>query len=314
MINVTIIGLGYVGSSLALLLLNNQYSIKLNIMEPNPACKGAYLDLIHGIPLYTNKILSLNDNTLLSEADFIFYTAGMPNLHGNSRLSTAQQNIKLSRVIFEHRSFTKTPYIIVITNPVDLISYAIYQFTGLPSNKVIGTGTFLDSTRLSYYLSAYSSYSPYDFNTMVLGEHGDTQVPIFSNCTIKAKPLLSHSEFTEKSLIQIAEQTKNAAFEIRKTQVGTTYGVAKCAEMILSYLLGKKTKILALSVLTTPYYRNLLNLDQDIYISLPVKINNGNITLHNQIELSNRELTRLQESAQVLAQLNQHYFTQNNLL
>ena len=105
MVNITIIGLGYVGSSLALLLLNHQHPIRLNIMEPNPECEGAYLDLAHGMPLYHDKALHKNDESLFLNADFIFYAAGIPNLHGGSRLSTAQQNIELSKNIFKTKNF-----------------------------------------------------------------------------------------------------------------------------------------------------------------------------------------------------------------
>ena len=102
MINVTVIGFGYVGSSLSLLLLNNQHSLRLNIMEPHPSFEGAFLDLSHGLPLYNEKELYRNNEELFIHADFIFYAAGIPNVHGESRLSTAKQNVQLSK---EHTTF-----------------------------------------------------------------------------------------------------------------------------------------------------------------------------------------------------------------
>ncbi len=277
-------------------------------MEPNPACEGAYLDLAHGMPLYNNKTIHLNDETLFLKADFIFYAAGIPNVHGGSRLSTAKQNIALSKSIFEHRTFKKAPYLIVITNPVDLIAQAVYQYSGLPANKVIGTGTFLDSIRLSWYLSWHSSYHPKDFRTIVLGEHGDSQVSIYSNSTLHGQPLVNHPEFTGETLTQIAAQTKNAAFQIRETQAGTTYGVAKCAEMLLNYLLWPETQTLTLSMYTNSHYRKLLNLNQDIYIGLPVMIDKRKIIIDNTIGLTDQEWIDFRASAAILTQMNDLYF------
>ena len=189
-----------------------------------------------------------------------------------------------------------------------MISEAVYKYSGLPSEKVIGTGTFLDSIRLAYYLSDYSGFNASDFKTLVLGEHGDTQVPIFSHCTLKGKPIIGHKAFKGDALTQITEQTKTAAFEIRKTQGGTTYGVSKCAEMLFNYLVTEGPHHLSLSVLTNKHYQSLLNFDHDIYFGLPVTIQKGKIMIDNSIKLSNQELSDLGNSARLLASLNDQYF------
>ena len=101
MINITVIGFGNVGAALLLLLLNNARAIRLNVMEPDDQRKGAFLDLAHSMFLYLNKELIVNDQDLLNDSDFIFYTAGKPNVHGRSRLSTAKQNIQLAKELFD---------------------------------------------------------------------------------------------------------------------------------------------------------------------------------------------------------------------
>ncbi|MFT7611242.1 MAG: L-lactate dehydrogenase [Parvicellaceae bacterium] len=299
--NVTVIGFGCVGSSLSLLLLNNKHSIRLNVMEPNPECEGAFLDLAHGIPLFSEKELHVNDEELFRNADFIYYTAGIPNAKGGSRLSTAEQNIQLTKEIFEQRVFVNTPYIIVITNPVDIISHSVYQYSGLPQDHVIGTGTFLDSIRLAYYLSRISDLEASDFDTTVLGEHGDSLVPIYSKCKIKGQPLLDCDQFSMKDLEKARICTMNAALQIRETQVGTTYGVSKCAEVLLDYLLESKEHSITLSMRTDTHYRSILSLDHDIYISMPVNIKNGIITVNDEIDLLEVELNAYRESARILA-------------
>ncbi len=304
MINITVIGFGYVGSSLSLLLLNSKHSVRLNIMEPEPECKGALLDLMHGISLCPNKELYHNKEELFLNADFIYYAAGTPNAPDASRLSTAQENIQLSKRIFKHRHFANTPYIIVITNPVDVISQAVYRYSQLPPDRIIGTGTFLDSMRLAYYLSTSSGHQPSDFETMVLGEHGASQTPIYSMCKIKGQALLDHSTFSDADLETAYQKTRDAAQEIRQTQGGTTYGVSMCACILLDYLLDTKEHQLCLSVLTNSHYQSLLELDDALFVGLPVKIKQGAVEIRNDIHLSSKELEQFRQSAHLLASIN----------
>lgn len=303
MIDVTIIGFGNVGTSLGLLLLNNKHPLRLNVMEPDQQREGAFLDLAHGMPLYPNKELHVNNEELFLQADFVFFTAGTPNVHGGSRLSTAKQNIQLCKDIFEHRTFAKTPYIVVITNPVDIVAHSVQQFSGLPPEYVIGTGTFLDSIRLAYYLSRGSNYHADDFEAVVLGEHGASQVPVYSMTTVQGQPILEHAEFSPNDLDVAQRLTKNAAHQIRETQEGTTYGVSKCAEVLLDYLLGEDEHSLTLSMRTNEHYRSLLQLDHDIYISMPVILNKGRIEIDNEITFSAAECEAYRASADILADI-----------
>jgi L-lactate dehydrogenase len=303
MIDVTVIGFGNVGSSLSLLLLNNKHDIRLNVMEPDAQREGAFLDLSHGMTLYPNKELATNDEDLFSNADFVFYTAGTPNVHGGSRLSTAKQNIKLTKEIFEGRRFVKTPYVVVITNPVDIVSHSVFQYSELPSSHVIGTGTFLDSVRLAYYLSTLSDYHADNIDAFVLGEHGESQVATYSMTTVHGQPISEYSEFTKFDLETAKDLTRNAAFQIRETQKGTTYGVSKCAEVLMDYLLGDEEHILTLSVLTNDHYRQLLDLDHDIYISVPVKVSSKGVEPVDEISLASNEFEALKESARILAEI-----------
>lgn len=301
MINVTVIGFGNVGSTLALLLLNNKHPLRLNIMEPDESAEGAFIDLAHAMPLYDQKELFINNEEQFLSAQFIYFTAGTPNQKNTSRLTTAQQNKKLAKEIFNPRSFLKNPFVIVITNPVDIVSYAVYQYSGLPAERVFGTGTMLDSVRLAYYLSILSGKHASDFNALVLGEHGSSQVPIYSLTTVKGKPILESSTFTIRLLERAKQLTEGAAAHIRQTQAGTTYGVAKCAEVLLNYLLGEEERVLPLSMLTNPFYREMLQLKEDIYISCLTTIQKGEVKMANNNNLSPEELEAYRKSAAIIA-------------
>ena len=301
MINVTIIGFGNVGASLLLLLLNNGHAMRLNVMEPNDQREGAFLDFAHSMSLFSNKELIVNDEDLFNNSDFIFYTAGTPNVHGVSRLSIAEQNIQLTKELFEGRAFNKTPYVVAITNPVDIVSHALYQFSELPADHVIGTGTFLDSIRLAYYLSTLSDYEANDFDPYVLGEHGESQFAAYSLTKVKDTRILSCDDFDAETLIIAEKLTRNAAFQIRETQKGTTYAVSKCAEVIMNSLLDKEAHYFPLSMLTNKYFNSLLQLDHSIYISMPAKISAQGIKIVNDIQLTEAELKSYRKSAEILA-------------
>lgn len=303
MIDVTVIGFGSVGSALSLLLLNNKNDMRVNVLEPDPNKEGAILDLSHGMSLYPNKELHVNDYDMFANADFIYFTAGIPNLHGGSRLSTAKKNIQLTKDIFESQKFNKVPYVIVITNPVDIISFYVMKFSNLPYDHVVGTGTFLDSVRLSYYLSVLSDFKADEINAYVLGEHGDSQFATYSMTKVQDSPISELAFFSPKLLEEAESLTRNAAFQIRETQGGTLYGISKCAETILNSLLSSEVSHYPLSILTNEHYNKLLNLDKSIYISVPIQISNKGIRIDNDIHLEGAELKLYQESAKIISEV-----------
>lgn len=183
-----------------------------------------------------------------------------------------------------------------------MVSHAVFRYSGLPSERIIGTGTLLDSIRLSYYLSSVSGKNVDSFKSYVLGEHGSSQVPIYSMTKFNGKPILEEGIFTQ-NILNIAEDlTRNAAYQIRETQQGTTYGVSKCAETLFNYLLGEKEHLLTLSMLTNAHYRNLLKLEKDIYISMPVKLKKNTIEVYDKINLTPDELNAYRASARVIAE------------
>lgn len=302
MINVTIVGFGHVGSSLAVLLLNSKYQISLNIMDPNQECEGAFLDLAHSITLCRDKELHINNEKLFDSADFIYYAAGTRNVQGTSRLSIAKQNIALTEEVFKPRVFVNTPFIIVITNPVDIIAQSVYELTNLPAKHVFGTGTFLDSVRMAYYLSSISELNATDFEILVLGEHGDSQVPVYSSSKAKGLPLLNHPMFSKKELENTTVLTKKAASEIRETQEATIFGVSKCAAVLLDFFLDSEEHSLSLSMLTNKHYRSLLLLKENIYIGMPVIIKNREVLINNDLNINKGELNSYRKSAQILSE------------
>lgn len=283
---ITIVGMGHVGTACAFLFSNAPFSCTINFVDPSDDTHGSMLDLSHSLALLENKSIAINDEELFSKSDYIIYTAGVCNDLGQSRLSIVQENIDLTKEIFDDAQFEKEPYIIIISNPVDVISYHTWKATGLPSNKIIGTGTLLDSSRLSYYL-----YNTDELKAFVLGEHGESQVPITS---------WLKDEFPKDTLDQAITKTKSSARQIRETQGYTAYAVAQCAFKIVKQLEANTPQLLPLSILTNTYYRNLFDLKRDIFISIPTIIYNNGIQISNE-SFNEQEIEQLKISAHILA-------------
>lgn len=296
--HVTVLGCGNVGGSLIFSLLGQRnHPIVLNIMDPGPWQHGRILDLLHTAPLGPHHVV-VNSREHFLSADYIFHTAGVQNKAGSSRLEISSDNSLLTDLIFHDATFEKEPFVIAITNPVDVIAYRTWLASGIPAEKIVGTGTFLERMRLAHYLSETLRVPSSQIDAWVLGEHGDSQVPIFSQTYVngvRVEDLISDAE----SFALAAHRTKTAAQEIRKTQDATHYGVARCAEAIFHQLHSPRVELLPLSVRPSEHYRKLLHVG-DIFLSLPVKVSNAGIVIDDEFELSTPEWTALRVSAHFL--------------
>lgn len=299
-LNITVIGFGNVGSTLTFLLLEHERPLRINVMQNSNHKDGSILDMKHSMSLHPDKEFHVNNKELFNEADFIFYAAGIQNIHGESRLTTAKKNRDLTREIFCNQVFKNNPHIIVISNPVDLITSTLQEVCSLPPMRVLGTGTYLDSIRLSYYLSELSGFAPHEFEAWVLGEHGDSQVPIYSMTKLNNSPIREQKLFTEELLLNAEELTRNAAFQIRETQSGTMYGVSACAVNIMNALLSDKSTLLPLSVMTNSFFTDLLEINTPISISIPIEVSNRGLKYVEHHGFNDSEITALRASAAII--------------
>jgi L-lactate dehydrogenase len=183
----SVIGLGETGTAVSQLLLNDYRNIQLNITDPNPNLKGRILDLSHS-GIRNENVVHLNDRNLLSQSDVIFFCAGTRNLPGASRESMASVNQKLIEDVFRGIQLRPDCKIIVISNPLDAMVTWISAYF---ENRlcVIGTGTLLDSWRLKYIIAQQFQLEPERIEAVVLGEHGESMVPIWSMTTVDGIPI-----------------------------------------------------------------------------------------------------------------------------
>jgi L-lactate dehydrogenase len=277
---ISIIGCGHVGSTLAYSLINiPELEAVINLIDIDPKLEGTYLDIAHAAIFNSNIEIEMNKYELIPESDFIFYAAGRCMNENESRLSLTKENKELAISIFSNLKLKKTAYVIVLSNPVDIISYYISKTVALAHKQVIGTGTMIDTARLKFYLNKNST-------SLVLGEHGDSMV------FVKAKT----ENFEEWE--DAKRKTLSAAKIIKKWQGATYYAVSTCAVEIFKSIHYNSTITTEASVKINAHWSNLLGLT-DIYISLPVKINAREIEILS-LQLSENEMAALKNSALLL--------------
>jgi L-lactate dehydrogenase len=299
---ITVIGYGNVGRVLTSLLLGSSSKMHLNILDPADHLSGAFLDLKHSIGMQPNKSLFFNDQDVFERSDYVFFTAGMPSQHGASRLSTVHDNVELVKKVFGGKSLCSEMKVITITNPVDVVTAAIVKYAQLPKEQVVGTGTYLDSMRFSYHLAELAMVSPTTVEAIILGEHGESCVPILSHSNFLNEAFSETDLFSNEAIEKALYQTHHAAFEIRKTEPGTSMAVSHCALRIMEYWRQKEETILPISVLLEEDHIHWLDLKHPICMSVLVSISTEGIRLLPPLSLKNGELHALKRSAQILSE------------
>ncbi len=295
-ITITVIGFGNVGRAVVHHLIQHPNPYIINIMDPSEHTEGSWLDLNHAAMLQPQHELKRNCADTFNASDFVFHCAGKGVAPGASRLSIVMENKELTQQIFENFKPTKDPKIIVVTNPVDIISYYTWKYSGVASYKVIGTGSWLDTERMNFYIKEHTNTQK-PIRTMLIGEHGQSVVWMKSHSYIGAIPITEGLTISEQDLL--FQKTLDAAKTIKATQTATIYGVADVAVSVMRELITPQNLIVPVSTLISPEYKQLLNCG-DIFISIPVLLDHEGAHPIPMIKMTAEELTQLQNSAQVI--------------
>ncbi len=296
---ITLTGLGNVGSTILNILVHNiKEKTIINVLDPSFEVEGSFLDLAQAAMLNDQIELIWNDESLIHRSDYIFHTAGASVPQGKSRSAVATRSIEMVHEIFQPFRGKKQPLIIVISNPVEIVAYHIWKATGLPSERIISTGTLLDSIRLKYYLSQYFRVPSGSVETLVLGEHGEAMVPVLTQ-THFSKENIKDKNIRLNLLFDAFMATRQAAQKIKATQGATMYGVAGCAYKIYEQLNSEEEVTLPLTVMLSEDNAELLGC-RPIYFGLPCKIGKGKIEQQTLAGYSLTEWNSLKNAAQVI--------------
>lgn len=302
---VVIIGDGAVGSTTAYTLLLQDYVNEIVIIDVNKRkAEGDILDMKHGMPFVSPKILKAGDYSDCKDAHVVIITAGVAQKEGETRIDLLKRNLKVFDSILENVKpyIDDTMVILVVTNPVDILSYYTYKKLGIDSSRVIGSGTVLDSARLRFLISEDTEIDPRNVHAYVIGEHGDSEVSAFSVANIAESPLLEY--YTNESngdprvrLNKLHDQVKNSAYEIIDKKGATYYAIALSTAKIVETILNNQRSVLTVSTLITNKFNNEIN---DVYLSLPSIVGNKGVIKILSLNYSYDEVLKLIESAKTL--------------
>ena len=299
---VAIVGTGNVGATLAYSLLNSGIANEIVLIDRNLSkAEGEAMDLNHAVPMAKPTKIYAGDYSNCFGAAITVVTAGAAQKPGETRLDLAAKNTEIIKdIILNIVKFNPQGLILIATNPVDILTYAAIKYSGLSPKRVFGSGTILDTARFRYLLSQRFEVDSRSVHATIIGEHGDSEVPVWSLANIAGMQLsdyciVNHMGCDKSELKDIFEKTRDAAYHIIERKGATFYAIASGLVKILEAILRDQSTVLSVSSLISNYY----DLD-DVCFSLPTVIDRGGIERVIKLKLSEEEKTGLIKSARVL--------------
>lgn len=304
-VRVAVIGAGNVGATFAYTLLMSGLAAEIVLIDANQRkAEGEAMDLNHAVPLAQSSRVWVGDYPDCAGAAVTVITAGANQKPGETRLDLASRNADIFRQIVP-RIVEHNPngIILVATNPVDVLSYATWKISGLPKERVLGSGTILDTARFRFLLSQHFGVDPRSVHAYIIGEHGDSEVPVWSAANIAGMRFPVFCEqmgvgCEQESLNYIFEQTRDAAYHIIERKGATYYAVATGIVRIVEAILRDQGTVLSVSSLIEHYYDV-----NDVFLSLPTVVDRGGVERILRLKLDDNEIAGLKNSARVLQEL-----------
>lgn len=298
---VAIIGCGLVGSTTAFALMESGLFTDMTLIDiDRDRAEGEAMDLSHCNPYIRPVEIHAGTYSDISDCGVIIITAGVAQKPGETRLDCVRKNVEVFRsVIPRIVEYNTDAFLLVVSNPVDVLSYVAYKLSGYPANRVFGSGTVLDTARLRLALGKRLNVDPRSVHAFVVGEHGDSELAVFSSanvsgvelsrlCSQKGAPCAGNKSALE-------DEVKNAAYDIIGKKGATYYGIAAAVRRICESIVRDEHSIMPVSTLVSGHY----GLD-DVYISVPAVIGSDGVEDILDINLNDEENEALHYSAQTL--------------
>ena len=299
-----IIGAGQVGMACAYsMLIQSTFDEMVLVDIDRPKLEGEVMDLVHGLSFVAPAIVRAGTIADCQGADVVIITAGAKQRTGESRLDLLGRNVALFKgLVSELVQSCPDAIYLVVSNPVDVMTYVTWKLSGLPCNVVIGSGTVLDTARFRYLLAQDLQLDPRSIHAYIIGEHGDSEVPVWSRLNVAGTPLQTlHPQLGTAhdpgNWSGIFEQVKNAAYEIIQRKGATSYAIGLAVTQIVQAILRDQNRVLTLSCLTNGLYGI-----EDVYLSLPAVVNRHGVNRIVRLSLNSEEEQQLKHSAQLLRQ------------
>ena len=301
-VRVAVVGAGNVGSTFAYALLLNGLAAEIVLVDANRArAEGEAMDLNHTVPFAHPTRVWAGDFSDCAGATVTVLAAGVGQKPGQSRLDCIRTNAGIWREIVPAIA-QHNPHgiLLVATNPVDVLTYAAWKLSGLPPARVLGSGTILDTARFRFLLSQHFGVDARSVHAHIIGEHGDSEVPVWSLANIGGMRLADYCRaqglsYDPAQMLTIFESTRDAAYRIIERKGATYFAVAAGLMRITQAILRHQNTVLSVSSLIENYY----GID-DVCFSLPTVIDRGGIQKVLRLELSDAEVASLHQSATTL--------------
>ncbi|MDY0395605.1 L-lactate dehydrogenase [Virgibacillus halophilus] len=294
-----LVGTGTVGSSYAYALLNQGLCDELVLVDLNEKrAKGEVMDLNHGV-LYAPSTVKIKLGTYedCKDAAVVVICAGVAQKPGETRLDLVSKNMKIFKAIVENIMESGFNGIfLVATNPVDILAHATWKFSGLPKERVIGSGTILDSARFRYLLGQEFGVTPTSVHGYIIGEHGDSELAIWSSANISGNPIAQR--LTKERRNEIYIHVRDAAYEIIEAKGATYYGIAMGLVRITKAILKNEEVVLPVGTLLDGEYGY-----DDVFIGVPTVINRKGAVEIIELSLDEEEKERLGNSVESLKKI-----------
>jgi L-lactate dehydrogenase len=307
---VSIIGAGAVGTAIAYALLIKRIAGEVALYDLNKAkVEAEVLDLAHGSQ-FTNpsRMYGGDDLEVVRNSDVIVVTAGAKQKPGQTRLELAGTNVAILRDLMPKLvQLAPDAIFVLVTNPCDVLAYAAVQFSGLPANRVFASGTVLDSSRLRWQLAERLGVSTESVHALIVGEHGDSEFPLWSEASIGPVPLSQwkvggHGRvLTKTELDQIAFEVKNAAYKVIEGKGATNFAIGLSSARIVEAILRDEGVVLPVSSVL----ENYLGVS-DVALSVPTLVNRNGASQVIEVAMSDAELEHFRASAATLRQSIEH--------
>ncbi|KOP68036.1 lactate dehydrogenase [Bacillus sp. FJAT-18019] len=288
-----IIGAGAVGTTTAYTLFLRERVSELVLIDTNhDKALGEALDMNHGLPFAGGVKLWAGDYSDCKDADIIVIAAGSNQRPGETRIDLLKRNTAIFEDIIQNIvKYNDHGIILVATNPVDILSYVTLKKSGFPVNRVIGSGTLLDSARFRYLIGQNKGINPRSIHAHIIGEHGDSELPLWSVANIAGIGI----DLTDDERTDIFDRTKNAAYEIINAKGATSYAIALALDRIIASILLNESSVLNVSTLLTDYHGV-----SDVYLGVPCVVDRTGVREVLNLELNDEEMTRFHASANKL--------------
>ena len=302
---IAVIGCGFVGSATAFALMQSGLCSEIVLLDVDKdKAEGEAMDITHGTPFAGRMKIYAGDYDDIMDAAIIVITAGANQKDGETRLDLVKKNQKVFQSIIPEISKRKYEGILlIVANPVDILTYTALQLSGFEEHRVIGSGTVLDSARFRYLLGEHLDVDSRSVQAFIIGEHGDSEIVAWSSVNVSGIPVNDFCEMRghydhEDAMKSIANDVKESAYKIIQKKQATYYGIAMSVKRICEVILKDEKVILPVSTMMHGAHGI-----KDIVLSMPAIVGKHGIETQVPIELNEEEEKQLQKSAQILKEM-----------